>query len=411
MITPQFACDQDEEFVLLRIRAPYLRATNIEFVVDDDLFVFSLSPYYLRLRFPGKLVDDERATSDYDLSTGVISVKIPKENKGEDFADLDMISKLLARKGGDQEPRKKPLIVELDDDSQPTNNPEDFPDDFDWEISQEPATVPSVSVKYGFDNGYSDRIGLSVANGNDINELSSPETLSPEERHKERMILEDEKFDPDYYLADLMDNPDIGEFILWQCSPVELTSDDNDRLTKLSKRKPIVTNVRETYIGLVSFLFGACYDCRINLGDSTVESAWTVGKLCPQLSCLDGDFPTVGSIMVCCSRRALAYPLYRHWELVIKVWQDVYAILLNGKKAILKKLVDLLRTFETDLYVVYNQIWIEDYTLWIQYAQDTVIRSLAHEMHKVNLTKEEIGWDIEELEEAARGAMADATNE
>ena len=69
MITPQFSVRQDERFVYIDIRAPNIKASEVEFYAHDDLFIFSLHPYYLRLRFPGNLKDDpeEQTAAEDDV--------------------------------------------------------------------------------------------------------------------------------------------------------------------------------------------------------------------------------------------------------------------------------------------------------------------------------------------------------
>jgi protein SHQ1 len=142
------------------------------------------------------------------------------------------------------------------------------------------------------------------------------------------------------------------------------------------------------------------------MGDPTVESAWTVGKLCPYFACLDDSFKDIKTLMRSCTRRALTFPLYRHWNLSMKVWDDVYRTLRGGRTALLKRFAILLKLFEQERYSVYRQIWLEDYTVWVQYANENVIRSLAHELHKVQLAKSDVGLELEESEEIAQEFIA-----
>ena len=53
MITPFFTISQDDEFIYIDVKISHIRfsAPNIEMTVENELFVFSLPPYYLRLRF------------------------------------------------------------------------------------------------------------------------------------------------------------------------------------------------------------------------------------------------------------------------------------------------------------------------------------------------------------------------
>ena len=151
--------------------------------------------------------------------------KIPKETKGQFFPDLDLTAKLLARtnepKVGDigQANSSKPLIEELDvDNTNPGAQAErDLAEgeQFNWEVKQDVPTNPDLTstatdnsdvnlkpIKYGFNNQYDNIVGVSVANGNDINELADPENTPENARIIERLIKENIKFDPEMYAAD-----------------------------------------------------------------------------------------------------------------------------------------------------------------------------------------------------------------
>lgn len=153
---------------------------------------------------------------------------------------------------------------------------------------------------------------------------------------------------------------------------------------------------------ILSLLFSYAYDARTTQGEPTSESPWTIGKLSPVLSCLDMSFSTIRQIVIACTRRALAYPLYRHWGLVQKCWEDVYCSLRLGKRWILKIFLQIRKIFEwSDTYYLYNKLFLDDYSVWIQMASDSVIRSLAHELHHLEIKKDEINWELEKLEIAA----------
>lgn len=427
MLTPQFSVDQDDNNVYIDIKAPYIKAADVEFNVTGELFIFSLHPYYLRLRFPGLLKEDREDEDDesklshanYDMATSTVKVRIPKETPGEFFKDLDMITKLLARKdddisGNSNQNSTKPLIQEMDN----SDNIESIAahgENFDWEVEQ---TLPSdtsssvLGVKYGFDDQYSGEIGVSIMNGNMINTLPDPEKTPSESRKQIRQELEDEKFDPEYYLADFMDNPEINELIQWKFDIrdfLEYSTHDKDQLTRLPKKSyHLISNPKITYVGLVSIVFGYLFDYRTTMADHTVESAWTIGTLIPAVSCLDNYFTTLHSLVETCTRRALCYPLYRHWGLAMKVWDDVYELLKKAssdKKIIVKVLLNVISIFDSadTAHSVYNRILFQDYAAWIQQANDTVVRSLAHELKKFtqDLQKNDIGWPLKELEQAA----------
>jgi protein SHQ1 len=123
----------------------------------------------------------------------------------------------------------------------------------------------------------------------------------------------------------------------------------------------------------------------------------------PMFSCLDTP-ASVNDIMIACTRRALCFPLYRHWGLTLQIWKDVSQIINEGRRSILKRLLYLNEVFNHETYQVYNHIWIQDYSAWIQYANDNVIASLGHELNKVRLERSDTGFNLEDLEELANSA-------
>ena len=111
-LTPHFELSQDDEFVRVRIRLPHLRTDEGEFYVLDNEFKFYLKPYFLRLTFRNRLVEDGRERAEHDLSTSMLTVWLPKETHGQHFDDLGMLSELL-RKPAPPERTRGPLIEVL----------------------------------------------------------------------------------------------------------------------------------------------------------------------------------------------------------------------------------------------------------------------------------------------------------
>lgn len=467
MITPKFSIRQDANRLYITIHLPHIRAsTDIEFQVDGNVFIFSLSPYYLRLRFSHALLNDEderviddeslKSTLNYNASDCTVEISIAKETPGQEFEDLDLLTKLLARaknpdhrapggsssSGGDFQ---RPLIQEMDGDSKNLSNQEidahfsrlqSEAEEFDWELPQTlPTEEDAVNVtgkaQYGFNRQYSGEIGVTMATGsNDVNEYPEPEQSVPGQRSEFRTQLEALAFDPDYYLADTFDNPDIAELIRWKSPTNELfaratangsnnsddlikfTEEEQQAMTRLPKKQYFIDNPKRIYLGLLAILFATLYDARTTQNDPTVESAWTITKLCPLLAALDDNFSTVHDVLQSCLVRAVSFPLYRNYELAYHVVRaDVYETLRLGRRAILRQLLRAKRILDTagEPYYVYSRIWLDDYCNWIQYASDEVLRSMAHEVRKVPLEKADIlaAFDIVELEEAAREALAE----
>lgn len=481
MITPFFSISQDDEFVFIDVKISHVRfsAQGIEMVVEDELFVFLLSPYYLRLRFPFPCVDDERSHAAYDSKSEAVKIKIPKETKGQFFPDLDLSAKLLARLNNEGTVRdpdtekaapKGPLIEELD----VSNNLESAQtaasfaegESHNWEIPQSMPQEEQISVNsaaYGFNGQYSGIVGVSTSNGNDINELGDPETTAASDRIIERLIKENIKFDPEYYAADyIMEkypsedddklfkeilewrSPSTKMFMKWykvqQALPteerepvmlVDFSKEEQEKMMNLPRKSYLVDEPQQQQLFgiVVSLLFAYQYDMRETEGEHNIESAWTVGKLTPQMAFLDAQIAFLGheesflrAVALTSVRRALSYPLHRNYKVVQKVWEDVYYNLRGGKRMVLKSLLNLKELFRFhDVYYVYDKIWLEDLCAWIisDLVSEGSLRGLAHDLkkeydsierHQVTFEKAEEGDDemvaisLAEVEEMAETA-------
>ncbi|PVH17966.1 uncharacterized protein CXQ87_000873 [Candidozyma duobushaemuli] len=427
MLTPYFTIDQNDEYVFINVSVSHVRfsASAIEMVVDNEVFIFSLSPYYLRLRLPYALVDDERAHAEFDSKEGIVKIKVAKETKGQLFPDLDLTAKLLARKN--VEP-KKPLIEDLDVDKTEVSSGVEG-EKHDWEIEQVEAKAEDpLTVTYGFNNAHSGVIGVSMSNGNDINELGNPEAAHGPDRVLERLIKENIKFDPEYYAADYImekypspdddksfvgilkwKSPATRMFANWynknqalpaeeraQVMPVEFSKEEQEKMLQLPRKNYLVDEAvkPQLYVLIISLLFAYQFDLRENEGEHNIESAWTVGKLVPQFAFLDSQIHIANesskdtilkAAIIASIRRALSYPFHRNYKLVKAAWNDVYYTLRGGKRMVLKCLLDLKELFRYhDVYYVYDKIWLEDLCSWFigDQVSETLIRTLAHDLKK-----------------------------
>jgi protein SHQ1 len=452
MLTPRFICHQDDEFVYIDIQVSHIRfdAPGVQIVVENELFVFSLSPYYLRLRFPAPLIDDEeRSSAEYQSKDERINVKIPKLNKGQFFEGLDLSAKLLARSGEEgvmdsrtllkeigllanddmiketdkmleEEKPKRPLIEEIGKTDLEKTAEE--AETFNWEINQTIQEDTSLKIKYGFDNQYDSIVGVSLSNGNDINELDDPEHTSPNDRIKERLLKENFKFDPEYYAADYMTSKYAGEdeyspvkdLLKWVnplCSQdIEFTKEENDKMIDLPNRSYVITNPKPLYYAILSLMFAFTYEQRQTEGEFTSESAWSMGKLTPQIALLDqqivfADSKTniIKALIITSIRRSLSYPLHRNYDLSLKAWEDVIKILQRGEKAVIKALLMIREPFRFhDIYYVYNKILLEDLINWLikdSKNNDFILKSLGTELGKQLQTLQKSEIIFEQLDD------------
>ncbi|KAH3687622.1 hypothetical protein WICPIJ_001389, partial [Wickerhamomyces pijperi] len=488
MLTPYFACSQDETHINIDIKISHIRfdAVGVQTIVQDDLFIFSLSPYYLRLRFPCELIDDEDhpAKAEFVLSEDCVKVKVWKKNKGEHFSDLEFSQKLLARLGedvdkqqealsseellqqigvksddkellrqvGDLDPPQKqqqqqtaPLIQEISSTNNDLIQTEEQGSQFSWELPQQmqPQTAEPIATqfKYGFQSQYDTIIGISISNGNDINELSDPEHTVALDRIKERLSREDFKFDVEYYAADYMTTKysdedeynTVKELIQWPSEQFitgsltnntdGFTKEQDEQMLRLGsyKQKALIDDPKPLYYTILSLSFATLFEIRSTQGELTTESAWGIGKLTPQIANLDlllthpelyedstgNGIDMIKLVIVTAIRRALAFPLARNFELCIKVWFDVIEVLKNGKMSLVKLLLIAHEAFRFhDVYYVYCKVLLDDLVKWViaNDQVDFVVKSLAGEVERVlmnELKKSDIRFD--KLEEGENG--------
>ncbi|KAL6948723.1 hypothetical protein ACO0QE_001196 [Hanseniaspora vineae] len=337
MITPRFQITQDDENIFIKISVASIRfnAPSLEINVDENLFIFHLSPYYLRLRFDHPLIDDEDhpASAEYKLKEECIDLKIPKLNKGQVFDDLDNPLKLLARQGDilnidnaaqQEKAAKGPLIQDI---SEPTldaknanlENIAKEGDSFDWEIKQEIQANTGSDLfkpKLGFNDQYTgDLVTMSVTNGNDINEVDLPDNTNALDRCKERKRKENLKFDAEYYAGEYILSlhgnaeeleingikrllkyiPELPKaYLKWykenpQLSfNVDFTVQEQNQMTdNLPHKEHFIDNVQPLYVTIINLLYAFIFEQIENEGEHNTESAWIIGKLTPQIAALD----------------------------------------------------------------------------------------------------------------------------
>lgn len=68
----------------------------MEIHAEETLLTVYVNPYFLRLNFSNRLLEDDECSAKYDPGAGYLTVTLTKETKGEEFKDLDLLAKLLA---------------------------------------------------------------------------------------------------------------------------------------------------------------------------------------------------------------------------------------------------------------------------------------------------------------------------
>ena len=168
------------------------------------------------------------------------------------------------------------------------------------------------------------------------------------------------------------------------------------------QRESVDKTHTQRWTDIVDNLFGYAYDERTTLGEHTVESGWTIAKLSSTLSWLDGP-ASVRDAMVGCVHRGLAYPVHRNWRLVLRVLDDVRVLLLVGRRAVVRALVGVRRVLGRCGPRQYlNTLFIEPFAVWVQGVSDATLGALAGEMARCMPTKQDVRWDLAEIEALAR---------
>ena len=148
-------------------------------------------------------------------------------------------------------------------------------------------------------------------------------------------------------------------------------------------------------------LYGYAFDQRTTLGEPTVESAWTVAKLSRSLSWLDPP-TSVRDAMLSNVHRALAFPVFRNWKLACRVVRDVHALLVLGRRAVVRALLVVRRLFGRSGPRQYlNTLFIEPLVVWVQGVSETTLAALAAEVERCVPTKNDVRWDLNEIEAIA----------
>lgn len=425
MLTPRFELSQDNDYLILSIHAPFAKVSDTEFYIENLEIRFYSKPYYLRLHLSNPVVEDGREEVKYEADRYCFTAKIPKQNSGEVFEGLDMLTKLLTPPGETSAESPAIEVIPIGEESNNfmsessvsyRNKDSDsgepgIEEDFKWyyEQSIEPESdLALTSLKYGFANQRSGVFTKLVSEFSEVLDVRDPDTVSAKRRRDCRLEDELKRFSEDHYLADTFDSDVIPKIIKFQpwwtvSDSCELNEDDRDRLLKLPKKKYLIDaeTLPAVYLGLVDIVFAYAYNHRFTEGEENVESGWTIAKLSATLSWLE-TFSSLQDVMLSCFRRALIFPLYRNWNLCERVLEDVRCLFVGGKLHLLKCLLEVSKfMIVSDPRYILNDLYITDYCVWIQSADDKMILSLAKALMEVRVMKNQLELDLEELEKAA----------
>jgi len=450
MITPVFEVDQNEDFVIVKMRAPHIKVNTFDFYIQERTFKFYGKPYFLRLVFSSPLVEDGREKASFDVDTGLLTVLLPKQNKGEEFSDLDLLTLLKQKEPANENKTSAiSLIQEMEDPQQSfdeigapnRDGTEDCTNELDWDLPQElPGAPPSSMLGqhfFGFQDKYSDYFDDLVEEFYEIMELPAlPKLLSVEERRQIREIRENARFSIDHYMADFVEDDMIQEILRWNLdwnnlkdyatskypdapnsalsipssetqssTPSIFTDQEKDLLRQLPHREYLLDEheTQTAMLNLLDILLAFTYDLRTTLGEHTVESGWTISRVSAVFSSSD-SFRTLGDVIRAFLRRSLSFPLYSHWKLSLQVLRDVADLLKQGKRFILKALLAMKRTLQfSEFHAHFIKLYVDDYCIWIQSASPSLIESLAKKLQDTipSIHPDLTDWDLTLLEQTA----------
>jgi len=236
MIVPRFTVDQNEEFIIVVARTPYIKASEADFYLLGNQFKFYCKPYFLRLTFSHNIIENGKEKASYNVNTLEFTFYLPKENIGEQFNDLDLITKLLEKKSSTTTSGPK---IQLLDETDGTNlsetidqnlNDDDYEDDEDedkdeqeeWEFEQNIEPELSLDelknkVFYGFNDSYCNFFTGLQEEIQDIIDIPMIDNISKSERTIVRKEFENMNFDPDRYMeSHYILKDDIQELIRYK---------------------------------------------------------------------------------------------------------------------------------------------------------------------------------------------------
>lgn len=410
MLTPKFEVQQDETHITVKIFAPYAQITDAEISITEEIFTFYSSPYYLRLTFSGKLVDSEleEYSAKFDADAGAFIIACKKETPGEHFTNLDLLTMLLAPQGATGVNRPSIEVIGGSDTEKNKEEEEDF--DFTYEQTLPEENIVTLGYKYGFGNNSTGVFSVLQSELKDVVDIKDPDNKSALQRREERLTQEMSLFDEDHYLADYFDVDMTQQFVEFLPEFYSITSDevefsdqDKEDMLQLPRKEHLLDKGTKSmaFLGLADILYAWCYNHRITLGENSVESAWNIAKLSSTLSWLD-SFTSLKDVAVGNIRRSLTFPLVRNWLLSQQVLKDTAHVLSLGRKKVLKCLFEIRRIFNSsEPRYLLNQLYINDYCVWLQKVKENKFISLGDSLRKVRVLKADVGLDLDDLETAA----------
>ena len=433
-ITPHFHLSQTLTHVGVEIRVPHVRVSveSVEVLVDREKLHFSSPPYLLILQFPAPFAEtDASESAKYDPSRdgGVITLDLKKQEP-ELWPDLDLLGQLMRPK---MPSSHKPLRAEVvSEERNEADNQEETIED-----PLPPNVLDEDKPHYGFLNQsvgvFTDLVREGLAA--EMLQLPNPDETDSNDRRKLRLEAEEETFDADRYLGDV----DIEDDYIYQCAmamephwalsvdlltqqmatmttteqhPMYFTEEESAKLASIAY--PILPagiddqQQRSLLLGLLDILFAYVYDHLLTDGDPSIESSWTVSSLSCTLSWLESFGSTDGlhDVIGFSSRRSLIYPYIRNYDFALYCWNQVAAIIRNGRRCVIRCLLHTRAILDkSEFHYMGNRFYIDPYLGWIQSRlSDETLIVFSKELLEIPkktcwISKEMLGLKLVDLEQ------------
>lgn len=84
MITPAFKLTQNNEFLFINIKTPFVKLNDIDIFIDETDFRFYCKPYFLRLNLPASILENDEEIN-YDFEENLFKLKYMKKKTGREF--------------------------------------------------------------------------------------------------------------------------------------------------------------------------------------------------------------------------------------------------------------------------------------------------------------------------------------
>ena len=412
MITPIFFLSQNNECLIIKVRLPYVKISSVDILADGNIFRLFLHPYFLEINLKNELKQNAIKKTVYDHNNFYLTIEIEKKNKDENFENLNLLTSLLNPEKKEKKILKKPLIEVISETKIKDDEKEEEKIINEFDLKEEFKKISlAPHYLYGFNNLYQDIFKERKE------ELYSLSDLDPEKtKLKDRFILK-EKLENKKFLKEPFENDyEEVEHII---SP-EFTIYDN--LNKKHKVKKIIIEkkkfalknlitdkIYEKFINLknknykldeisklkafytmTDILLAFLFDWRMTEFEINCESHWNINKISGSLSCFI-EFENFNDVFKSFFRRSLIFPLYRSFDLSLRIVQDLKMIFFLGRSFILKFFLELERIFnKNNPKYLLNVLFINDICVFVQQLDEEFLRNQLLIINKLKFDYESL---------------------